>query len=461
MRSLEGGSWSVVTTVRAPEYQVNEFLEHYVGLGADKIYVFFDDENFASYSVERFAGKVITFVCDDRYWETIYCAPPLNDRTGRPAAVERRQGVNALFAREIMHSEWLLHVDIDEFIYVKKDVAEVLSVYPDTVFSVLLRTLEAVYDDVRLQGEETQTVYFKKSVQQQDLLQQIYSAELLKCASNGLWGTVIGKSFVRKHPEIKSMSVHWPTPVDASLTTNVPTYYIDLLHFEGQSYELFKEKFMLRVFKNVARHMPYTYKIRLNICKREYDARGEKGLMDVYRSFYVMTPDVMKKAMDLGIVVKLEWCLGKISNDKLLINNPIFDLGARLSNWGGTLLKTFHSTYIVYDSIDKSVKAATAVDVLNRRNFHPVEVETLGKQARLFVRFQNQILRVFVEGVGLKAEESKNENLIDVFHRNGYTFLSYQGKFISVAPGKAVTADKDRASTWEAMTLKEIYPQIA
>jgi hypothetical protein len=461
MQNLERGSWSVATTVRAPAYQVNEFLEHYVGLGADKVYLFFDDKEFCTYDVARFAGKVISFVCDDRYWETVHCAPPLNDRVGRPAAVERRQGVNALFAREIMHSEWLLHVDVDEFIYVKKPVSEVLAVYPDNVFSVLLRTLEAVYEEVKLPGEETQTVYFKKAVHQSELLKKLYPDELLKCATNGLWGTVIGKSFVRKHPEIKSMSVHWPTPVDQTLITNVPTYYIDLLHFEGQSYELFKEKFMLRVYKKVAKHMPYTYTVRLELCKREYDARGEAGLLDVYRRFYVMPPDMLIQALELGVVVKLEWALGKVSEYKLLINNPIFDSGARLSNWGGTLLKSFHNTYVVYDAGDRRVKSATAVDVLNRGHIHPVEIEVLGTKARLFVRFHGDILQLVWHEGQLQAVESAQQPAVDVLQVRENIFLSFQGKYLSVSPNREVTADRGRASTWESFTMKEVYPQIA
>lgn len=456
------GSWSVAVTARAPEYQVNEFLEHYVGLGADKVYIFFDDRDYADYDRGRFSEKVISFVCDDRYWETVYKAPPLGNRAGRPDAVEIRQGVNALFAREIMHSEWLLHVDVDEFIYVKKNVAEVLSAYPEGVFSVLLRTLEAVYENLKEPGQETDTVYFKKSVQQRELLQQIYPEELLKCASNGLWGTVIGKSFIRKHPEVKSMSVHWPTPVNASLTTNVPTYYIDLLHFEGQSYELFKEKFMIRVYRNVAKHMPYTYKIRLDIAKREYDKRGEQGLQDVYRSFYVMEPEMLNKAMELGIVVKLDWSLGNVSEDKILINNPIFDLGARLSNWGGTVVRSFHNSYLTFDSRDQRIKVSQANEILAFRNIFPVEIEICGNQAKLFARVNEKIVRVRVASVKLEAaQEAGAESIFTVHPDNGFLSLSLNGKYLTVSPDKEITIDRSVASRWERFYLKDIYPQIS
>ena len=456
------GSWSVVSTIRAPEYQVNEFLEHYVGLGADKVYVFFDDPQYATYDVERFAGKVISFVCNEAYWSSVHKAPPMSHREGRPDAVEIRQGVNALFAREIMHSEWILHVDVDEFIYVKKDVREVLSVYPDNVFSVLLRTLEAVYDDIRAPGEETKTIFFKKSVKQKDLLRELYSEELLRCATNGLWGTVIGKSFFRKHPEVKFMSVHWPMPVDSSLTANVPTYYIDLLHFEGQSYELFKEKFKLRVFKNVAKHMPNTYKVRLEIIKRQYEESGDDGLLDAYKDFYVMAPDKLKKALELGVVVKLDWALGKVSAEKLLINNPIYDAGARISNWGGTIIGTSHRTFLVYDSSDNSVKAATAANLLNKMNLHPVEIEVYGNQARLFVRHDHRLLRVIVDGVRFAiAQGAGDECLLDIQQKGNYSVMSFGGKYVSISPGLEVLIDKDKSSHWEKVYLHDICPQLS
>lgn len=459
---MGNGSWSVVSTIRAPEYQVNEFLEHYIGLGADKIYVFFDDEEYSAYDVNRFSGKVIPFICNEDYWASVYKAPPMSHRKGRPDAVEIRQGVNALFAREIMHSEWILHVDIDEFIYVKKPVVEVLAAYPDNVFSVLLRTLEAVYDEVKKPGQETHTVYFKKSVHQKELLSNIYSDELLSCATNGLWGTVIGKSFIRKHPEVKFMSVHWPTPVDTSLTTNVPTYYIDLLHFEGQTYDLFKEKFKLRVFKNVAKHMPNTYKVRLEILKREYQARGDEGLLDLYKRFYVMSPEVLNKALDMGVVVKLNWSLGKVSDQRLLINNPIYDRGARISNWGGTVLGTAHKTYLVMDSTDCKIKAATAVDLLNKKNLHPVEIEVYDQGARLSVRHDHGVLAVVVDGEHLVvADGNKDSSLLDIYTSGSITSLMASGKYLSVSPSKEVTVNKAKASLWEQFYIYNIFPQLS
>lgn len=459
---MGNGSWSVVSTIRAPEYQVNEFLEHYVGLGADKIYVFFDDPQYASYDVERFAGKVISFVCNDAYWTSVYKAPPMSHREGRPDAVEIRQGVNALFAREIMHSEWILHVDVDEFIYVKKEVRDVLSVYPSTVFSVLLRTLEAVYDDVKFPGEETKTIYFKKAVKQKELLRELYSEELLKCASNGLWGTIIGKSFFRKHPEVKFMSVHWPMPVDSSLTSNVPTYFIDLLHFEGQSYELFKEKFKLRVFKNVAKHMPNTYKVRLDIIKREYEQKGEDGMLEVYKDFYVMGPEKLEKALSSGVVVKLDWELGKVSGQRLLVNNPIYDSGARISNWGGTIMGSAHRTYVVYDTADQGVKAASAVNLLTKKNLLPVEVELYGDKARLFVRHEHSLLRlVVVDSKFAVAKPDSAECYLDVENKGGYSVMRLGGKYLSISPGLDVLVDKDKASHWERIYIHEVHPQLS
>lgn len=453
----------MVSTIRAPEYQVNEFLEHYVGLGADKVYVFFDDPEYASYDIERFAGKVISFVCNDAYWESVYKAPPMSHRQGRPDAVEIRQGVNALFAREIMHSDWILHVDVDEFIYAKKDVREVLSTYPDTVFSVLLRTLEAVYDNVKSPGEETNTTYFKKAVKQKDLLRELYSEELLKCATNGLWGTIIGKSFFRKHPEVKFMSVHWPMPVDSSLTSNVPTYYIDLLHFEGQSYELFKEKFKLRVFKNVAKHMPNTYKVRLDIIKREYEAKGEEGMLEVYKDFYVMAPEKLEKAMSLGVVVKLDWKLGNVSDQRLLLNNPIYDSGARISNWGGTIMGSAHRSFVVYDTVEKVIKAASAVNLLTKKNLLPVEIEVYGNKARMFVKSEHDMLIVNASNSKLsiaKVGTDPSECYFDIQEKGDYSTISLNGKYMSITPGLEISVDKDKASGWERIYIHEIRPQL-
>lgn len=462
MSGLGGGTWSVAVTARAPAYQVDEFLEHYIGLGADRVFLFFDDEAYSSYDAPRFSGKVISFVCNDAYWATAFVAPPMLAKIGRPDAIEIRQGANALFAREIMHSDWLLHVDVDEFIYAKKNVQDVLGDIPGNVFSVLLRTLEAVYDEVKLPGQEAKTNYFKKSVGQRDLLKQIYSEEILSCANNGLFGTITGKSFIRKHPEIKSMSVHWPFPVDLSLKTNVSTYYIDLLHFEGQSFQLFKDKFKLRVYKNVAKYMPATYKVRLDICKREFDLRGEQGLLNVYKDLYVMPPDKLKKAIDLGIVVEVDWSLGGISNHKILINNPIYDLGSRISNWSGTILKTFHNSYMVYDSSLNKIRAGNAAEVVRNKNVIPVEIEVFDSEARLFVRSGHKLLKVSImDGDLIASPEPANALMFNFYTRDGFSFLQYKGKYLSVSPSNQVTVIKEAPSLWERLQLKDIHPQLS
>jgi hypothetical protein len=51
-------TWSVVCTARAPEHIINSFIKHYASLNPDKIYIFFDDHNFASYDQHIAPGKL-------------------------------------------------------------------------------------------------------------------------------------------------------------------------------------------------------------------------------------------------------------------------------------------------------------------------------------------------------------------------------------------------------------------
>lgn len=459
MHASNKGTWAVAVTVRAPRHQVDHFLAHYIGLGAEVIYVFFDDPEFADFDRERFSGKVIDFICSEQYWANAPKIVPLNGKIGRPDAVEIRQGLNALYAREITTASWLLHVDIDEFVYAKSDVKHSLSQHPDHIFSVLMRTFEAVYDTVKPEGAETDTTFFKKSIDDRVLLQQFYSPDMLKCATNGFWGTVTGKSFIRKGPRIKSMSVHWPTPEDTSLVINVPSYDMDLLHFEGQTLQLYKEKFRIRAFNNVAKHMPQTYKNRIEMIKLEYLKYGDAGLENTYKSFYVMNPETLSKAIELGVVVRIEWAHGKVSNTKRYVNNPIYDLGFRLSNWSGDIIRTHHNTYLGYDSHAASLKAYSALELLSNKKVSPVEIARSGDTAQLFVRINESILYLRYENESLALSPTQEFDFYVAEHSD-YINISNAGKFLSASPDRSLSIDKIKSSWWERFSIRRIHPQI-
>lgn len=119
----------------APERHVAAFVDHYRAKGAGRIRVYFDAAETPDAAVVGLAhGDLVA--CDAAFW-----AP----RGGRPGAVEHRQRVVYAEAYSSLEADWLLVVDVDEFMLDGPDVGEVLSAAPETREAVIFPTVEAVW----------------------------------------------------------------------------------------------------------------------------------------------------------------------------------------------------------------------------------------------------------------------------------------------------------------------------
>lgn len=462
---MNSGTWSVVSTIRAPKHQVDRFIEHYLALGAENVYVFFDDPKVAEFSEIFHGGRFKPVVCDEAYWANVPRFKPYQNTKGRPDTIEIRQHVNMLFARSIMSSDWLLHVDADEYVYARKPVADVLAEYPKNVFSVVLRTLEAVYDHVPGLGDELATPYFRRFLQNDSVLSKFYPDDVRAVSWGGFWGVTIGKTFVRKEYEISRMSVHRPVPVDANLVENVDTDYLEMLHFEGQSFELFREKCRLRLEDNVAKLINKRFKQRLMLIKDYFDRDGEAGLLDIYKKFYVIEGEKLEMAKNLGFVVELNWqYYGCDEECADIFENPIGLVGQRISNWQGKIVRTSSSKYLAMEIASKNLVAVDPKDLTRAdAKFLPVEIYRANNVAKLFVRLAKGML--FGElaqngGVTFQPDQSAASQFSSRLLDSGEVTFELSGKYMCADPKQGVRVDRDVPSAWERFRVKNVYPQI-
>ncbi len=77
--------WGVCATVRAPADQVLAFVAHHLDLGADRIWLHFDDPDDPALVLAAPLPRVTAVACDDAYWRTSWGGAPTRIRTGNPA----------------------------------------------------------------------------------------------------------------------------------------------------------------------------------------------------------------------------------------------------------------------------------------------------------------------------------------------------------------------------------------
>lgn len=461
-------TWSVACTIRAPQHITDAFLRHYASLNPNKIYLFFDDATMSDYDASIAPGRVITFICDDYYWANVPKIPPTRQPGVRPSGVEIRQHTNMLYAREIMSTDWLLHVDSDEMLYAKKDVKSVLSGFPDNVFSICLKNFEAVYSKSPKVGDEFSTQYFKRYLPEKNILSKYYPDDLISFSRGGFWGVETGKSFVRKAPEIFKMSVHRPVPLNPSLITNAKTNDLELLHFEGLNYELFKEKCLRRSRQKVATLMPDRFSKRLEKIESIISTEGERGLEKLYESFYVMNEKTLAEAISDGFIEKKPWNDTKNTIiDHITGNNPLEEeRSQRLSLWHGTIVRTFHNNYLAYDTEKLAISVANGYQLSRLGKFTPIEIQFLDvDRAVLFYKtFLNiyYIKKPTTPDVTVTPNKQHAEifEVIRTSDAPGLFFLKTATGFLRVSPQGSIAFDSQEPLEWESLYSKVIYPQL-
>lgn len=130
--------WGICVTVKAPVEQVLAFVAHHLSLGADQIWLYFDDPADAAADVAQTLDRVTVTRCDAAYWAGF--------QWKRPERHQNRQGHNARRCYSLIDTDWMSHIDVDEFILPSKPISEILAETPVATRTIRMSPWEALYD---------------------------------------------------------------------------------------------------------------------------------------------------------------------------------------------------------------------------------------------------------------------------------------------------------------------------
>ena len=132
-------TWSLVATVKAPEEKVLAFAAYHLSLGADHLWLFFDDPSQPIPGLLARHPRVTVTLCDDDHW--------LRACNRRPPQHQNRQTQNArLTYRELVTTDWIVHIDVDEFLLTPRPIAAILDDTPEDTIAMRLEPFEAMHD---------------------------------------------------------------------------------------------------------------------------------------------------------------------------------------------------------------------------------------------------------------------------------------------------------------------------
>ena len=295
-------TWGLVATIRAPTADILRFAAYHLEQGAHRLYIYLDDDNPDGHTVLKGHPKIRVQTCDAIYWRRL--------AGKRPEMHQVRQTLNATHAyHRKAEVDWLIHMDVDEFLVPQQPVSEALSALPTTVLSARVRPIE-------LLGGSTDAF---KAFMPADGQRRARSAQIYPRFGAHLKGGFIshlaGKMFLRSGLDDITFKIHYAFQGDAGLPPAEELEQIDLAHCHAKSWEDWRAAFRYRHEQGSYRAelrpatQPEKGGMSLHDLFRQIEAdEGEAGLRAFYDEVIGDSPDLRARlsAHDMLRIVPLD-----------------------------------------------------------------------------------------------------------------------------------------------------------
>ena len=288
-------TWGIVSTIKAPVADTLRFAAYHLSQGAHRIYIYLDDANEAAFVALNDHPQVTPIITDDIWWEK---------RGRRPVKHQVRQSRNATHCyRRLARVDWLMHMDVDEFLVSTHSIDEVLHELPDTAQCARIRPME------QLSGDPTLFKAFVASgAKRHRLVEEIYPTfgPYLK---SGFLSHVAGKIFVRTgQPDLK-LRIHNALIGDQMIGDVPRLTEIDLAHAHAKTWEQFRAAFHFRLNKGSYRSELAPERARENggmtlheLFNQIAEQEGEDGLRAFFDEVCAATPRLTRALEAHGLL---------------------------------------------------------------------------------------------------------------------------------------------------------------
>lgn len=225
--------WGLVSTIKAPARDILRFAAYHLQAGAHRLYIYLDDDNPTAFNALKSHPKCRVTTCDDAYW---------SKHAQRPQKHQARQSVNATHAyQRRTEVDWLIHIDVDEFLVSEQGVGAVLAQMPDDTLAARIRPMEA------LSGDTTAfKAFIPNGPDRPKIVRNLYPTygDFIK---GGFLSHLAGKLFVRTGLDNTRLQIHNAFQGDTALRAIDHLYGIDLAHAHAKTWEEWQKSYRYRL----------------------------------------------------------------------------------------------------------------------------------------------------------------------------------------------------------------------
>ena len=215
--------WGIVSTIKAPARDVLRFAAYHLQAGAHRLFIYLDDENPTAFNALKAHPKCRVTTCDGTFWAK---------HGQRLEKHQARQSANATRAyQRRAEVDWLIHIDVDEFLISEQGVGRILGQIPADTLAARIRPMEA------LSGDGTAYKKFIPSgPDREQLVRKLYPTygDYVK---GGFLSHLAGKLFVRTKLDNTRLQIHNAFQGKTAIPAIDQLQGIDLAHAHAKTWE--------------------------------------------------------------------------------------------------------------------------------------------------------------------------------------------------------------------------------
>lgn len=259
-------TWGLSATILAPAPEILRFAAYHLEQGAHRLFIYLDGDSPDAYRHLKAHPKIRVQTCDDAHWKKL--------GVKRPDRHQVRQTRNATHAYgRRAEVDWLIHMDVDEFLVPHLPVSEVLGTVAPETTSARVRPMEL------LGGSDTAfKTFIPSGGGRHTLVERIYPT-FGRHIRGGFLSHVAGKLFVRTGLPDITVQIHNAFQGDTMLPGAAELDQLALAHCHAKSWEDWRASFAYRLEKG-------SYRAELKAA-----LSAEKGGMSLHDLFHMIQTD--------------------------------------------------------------------------------------------------------------------------------------------------------------------------
>ncbi|MEL7258072.1 MAG: glycosyltransferase family 2 protein [Pseudomonadota bacterium] len=302
-------TWGVVATIKAPDTDILSFAAWHLDQGAQRVQIYLDEDAPDARAALKAHPKCRVIVTDAQYWKR------RRRHKGRPEKHQTRQSLNATHCyKRDPEVDWLLHSDVDEFLWPVAPLKDQLASVPDTALSARVRPIEAMAPDPKDPPEPN--AYWCKACARllahrradTEAIYPSYGSHL----NGGFVSHVAGKVFVRTGQKDVSLRIHNAFRAGEMDREPVELSQAKLVHMHAPDWEHWNAHYRYRLQHGSYRAdlkpapQPDGAGLNMNAFFAMLESEGgEDALRRFYRDVCTATPELRQRLQDHGLLHKI------------------------------------------------------------------------------------------------------------------------------------------------------------